>query len=256
MPGATSSAPGAGSCSATAARSPSSRPGAYSPVAASLLKELGIETQRFYQAYDTGLYDRLGLRTGVFFDRETFGADRLVAGLGKRPWPELLAEAPLTEAARRDIARLYTEKVDYLTGPERRRQAREAAQDQLRRLPDCTRGSGPERPALLPDPHPRPLRRGHRRRLRPHLLSHRGRLRGRGLSGRRRGWGSARRGHPRRREEPYIFHFPDGNASIARLLVSRLVPGALSASGMDDVVTARARTMGASTRPRRRRGSA
>jgi spermidine dehydrogenase len=30
-------------------------------------------------------------------------------------------------------------------------------------------------------------------------------------------------------EEPYIFHFPDGNASIARLLVSRLVP-ALSTS--------------------------
>jgi len=26
-------------------------------------------------------------------------------------------------------------------------------------------------------------------------------------------------------EEPYIFHFPDGNASVARLLVRSLIPG-------------------------------
>ena len=33
-------------------------------------------------------------------------------------------------------------------------------------------------------------------------------------------------------EEPYIFHFPDGNASIARLLVSRLVPGVFDGPGI------------------------
>jgi spermidine dehydrogenase len=39
----------------------------------------------------------------------------------------------------------------------------------------------------------------------------------------------------------YFFHFPDGNASIARLLVSRLVPGVFSgAQTQDTVVTARA----------------
>ena len=91
-------------------------PASYSAVAAGLLRELRIDTGRFYEAYDTKLYDRLGLRTAAFFDRETFGADRLVVGLGQRPWPEFLAEAPLSEPARRDIARLYTEKVDYLAG--------------------------------------------------------------------------------------------------------------------------------------------
>ena len=44
-----------------------------------------------------------------------------------------------------------------------------------------------------------------------------------------------------RQTEPYIFHFPDGNASIARLLVrsarARLIPG----HTMDDIVTARDR---------------
>jgi spermidine dehydrogenase len=39
------------------------------------------------------------------------------------------------------------------------------------------------------------------------------------------------------KEEPYIFHFPDGNASVARLLVRKLIPGTLAGSTMEDVVT-------------------
>src|SRR6185437_1474667 len=42
------------------------------------------------------------------------------------------------------------------------------------------------------------------------------------------------------KDEPYIFHFPDGNASVARLLVRALIPAAMPGSTMDDVVTARA----------------
>jgi spermidine dehydrogenase len=38
--------------------------------------------------------------------------------------------------------------------------------------------------------------------------------------------------------EPYIFHFPDGNASIARLLVRSLVPRSAPGQTMDDIVTA------------------
>jgi spermidine dehydrogenase len=40
------------------------------------------------------------------------------------------------------------------------------------------------------------------------------------------------------KDEPYIFHFPDGNASIARLLVRQLVPGSAPGNSMEDVVTA------------------
>jgi len=39
---------------------------------------------------------------------------------------------------------------------------------------------------------------------------------------------------------PYIFHFPDGNASIARLLVRKMIPEAIPGTTMEDVVTARA----------------
>ncbi len=39
-------------------------------------------------------------------------------------------------------------------------------------------------------------------------------------------------------DEPYIYHFPDGNASIARLLVRKLIPDAAPGTTMDDIVTA------------------
>ena len=40
--------------------------------------------------------------------------------------------------------------------------------------------------------------------------------------------------------EKYFFHFPDGNASIARLLVRKLIPAAIPGNSATDVVLAKA----------------
>ena len=90
-------------------------PRPYSAVAAALLTALGVDPVAFDARYtDRGFYASLGLEPGVFFDKETFGEDRLVRG--KIASPEFLDQAPLSDSARREIRRFETEAIDYLPG--------------------------------------------------------------------------------------------------------------------------------------------
>src|SRR5262245_42872609 len=91
-------------------------PTPYSAVAAGLMRKLGIDPVALDQkCTDYGFYGSLGMGSGVFFDRETFGADRLLKSprgaddesSGQKDtetrWKEFLMRAPLADAARRDI---------------------------------------------------------------------------------------------------------------------------------------------------------
>jgi len=54
------------------------------------------------------------------------------------------------------------------------------------------------------------------------------------------GKGMNRDAIPNEEAEKYFFHFPDGNATIARLLVRRLIPSAIPGNSASDVVLAKA----------------
>jgi len=208
-------------------------PGKYSEVAKGLLAEVGIQTERFYKAYDQKLYSSLG--TAAFFDKETFGADRLVTGMNAKPWLEFLAQAPLSEAVRRDIARVYTEKVDYMPG---------LSQDEkLAKLGKISYADYLVKYCkLMPEALPFFQTFTHdlfcvgidavSARACYEAGDDYGSFTYAGFDG---------LGLPEgEKEEPYIFHFPDGNASVARLLVRALIPEAMPGQTMEDVVTARA----------------
>jgi spermidine dehydrogenase len=212
-------------------------PSLYSVESKGLMADLGVDVQKFYRFYDQSLYSSLKLGSGMFFDRETFGEDRLVAGFGKIPHREFFAKAPLSEQARRDIVRLYTENVDYLRGrtPEQKKAILEKTSyaDFLTKIAKCT-----------PDVVPVFQTRSHDLfgvgidAVSAFALYEEGDDYGYGYPGLDATLGHAgdRGGH---KPDPYIFHFPDGNASIARLLVRDLTPEAIPGHTMEDVVVAR-----------------
>lgn len=227
-------------------------PAPYSGVAKGLINELGIDVSRWPHVVDNRVYSSPGLRPAVFFDRETFGADRLVkyssdeqdylgeGGFRLEPVPQFLEEAPLAKAAKQDLTRLFREKKDYLPGltsaEKKGRLARISYADFLTKLAGVHRDVVALFQAL---PHP---------------------LYGVGVEAvpAQDAWGLGCPGFeglnldpgpgpgmnrdaiPNQEPGEYFFHFPDGNASITRLLVRALVPGAMPGETVDSVVTSRA----------------
>jgi spermidine dehydrogenase len=226
-------------------------PTPYSPEAAGLIQKLGIDPPAFEEKYsDRNAYQALGLSEGIFFDQETFGADKLVVGVPRhrrgaaksnhpqKSWAEFLAMAPLSPAVQRDVARIEEGKIDYLPGltSEQKKDglSRISYKDFLLNVAKVDPGvvtfyqkrthgewgvGIDAEPALdcwalgLPGFQGMNLKPGAAPRMSYTAA------------------GYANGGS-------YQFHFPDGNASIARLLVRDLIPPAVPGSSAEDVVTA------------------
>ena len=213
----------------------------YTPEAMGMLRELGIEIERFEKYYDQGFRKRHGMADACFFDKSVFGKDTLARNqvgvdfndhkFDAKKLEAFLSEAPFSEQGKSDMRRLFLEKRDYLPGlsvEEKRKLLRsisiqtflekyaKVAPEILQYYQQRTHGSfGSGTDAVNAEGGIFVL---------PSAVAV-----GLGL-----GDGSSMFD-----SEPYINHFPDGNASIARLLVRSLVPGSAPGSTMEDIVTAR-----------------
>ena len=78
--------------------------------------DIGVDVEKFYDAYDQNLYSSMGLSKSIVFDKETFGEQKLVVGYNKVPWEEFAALTPMNDKAKADLVRLWTDKRDYLPG--------------------------------------------------------------------------------------------------------------------------------------------
>lgn len=217
-------------------------PRPYSRVAGGLIRELGIDVSALnHNCLHRKFYTDLGMSEGVFFDRETFGSDYLAVGYGSSPVSRWTAGAPVSQKVREDIARIEEQRIDYLPGV-----AGAEKKDRLSRMSyrDFLRDLVKADPATLALYQARThgewgvgidavsaldcwafgltgfqgmaLPKGSIQRM------------GYTPSGYLDTGGSA------------FMHFPDGNATIARLLVRSLVPGVLPGHSVEDVMTAKA----------------
>ncbi len=211
----------------------------YSPVAKALLRDLGVDIARFETAFERGLYPSLGLSRATFFNREAFGRDVLVTGdpgrdedntrPNAKPLSEFVSAFPIAEASQAQIVALYSGAVDPMAGKsvEENRELlkRTSYRDYLTKICGCSEEVAncfQGRPlgffGLGSDGVPAADARD---------LGYPGFAGLKLPGGTNAAW-----------QEPYIYHFPDGNASIARLLVRSLIPGAAPGNSMDDVVSA------------------
>ena len=214
----------------------------YSKIADGLMKSLGVDPVALEkECNDPSIY--AGLQPATFFDRETFGANKLVVGAPKdaKAWRDYLGRAPLSDAARAGILKVETGADDPLPGL-----SNDLKRDRLSRISyaDFLTTIVKADPGVLP------------------FYQHRtDDLWGCGIDAITAldCWGvglpgfaglnlkkgsTARMGYtPAGYSESggsYTFHFPDGNASIARLLVRALIPGAIPGHDARDIVTAKA----------------
>ncbi len=229
-------------------------PAPYSAVAKSLIQELGIDVLSYSKYVNKGLYRSAGLRSRIFFDKETFGVDKLVINPHPRgggesadadgPSPELLkqflADAPLAEQAKLDMQRLYQEPKDYYAGLTSDEKKAKLARISYASFLKDVAGVHEDIVKLY--------------QTLPHGLFGVGidavaaqDAWGLGLPGfdglkldRSPGKGMNRDCIPNEEAEKFFFHFPDGNATIARLLVRKLIPDAIPGNSLSDVVLAKA----------------
>ncbi|MEM9288247.1 MAG: NAD(P)-binding protein [Pseudomonadota bacterium] len=215
-------------------------PSLYSKTAKRLLKGIGVKLRRFESAYDQGFYARHGLRPGLYFDKTLWGERQMVAyNLGNFDdylplapsdvGPQAAAyQMPISESAKAQMARLLTltedqmpdykgyEKLDRLYSISYRAFLEEhvgiTEPGVFDVLQDLAADSGVGIEAVTAFS----------------ALSYGGLP----------GWAAA--GLPEQEPgEPYIHHFPDGNSSIARLIIRDLIPAVALRGKAEDLVTSR-----------------
>jgi len=224
-------------------------PSQYSTVAGGLLWELGVDRTRYFEK-NRGMFSNyadMGLQGSMFFDKETFGSDKLVVGWGDAPIGESIKNAPLSDEVKRDAVRLYESHENYLPDLDatatRKKLTHMSYQDYVVNVARCHPDvvklfdtslmglfvTGMDAvPAIYCREMGYPGFDGlNLDEISKDQLAH------------EPGGQHGRENQERAGTGDPDMYFPDGNATLARLLVRSLIPDALPGSSMEDVITSR-----------------
>ena len=215
----------------------------FSPVVLGLLNDLGINIDKLAKKFDRNFYPDLKLSRGVFFDKENFLMDKVVAGdpnvtidddidptkLNGRPIDKFINDFPLSEKDKKDLINLHTEKIDYLPDIKN-------IDEKIKYLQKISYRDFLLKHVKLSEQAVKYFQ------SKSHDFDAIGidgisvmdsiELFLPGIDGMNLPMENLTPD-----KDPYIYHFPDGNATIARLLVNRLIPKIFgSKENMDSII--------------------
>lgn len=218
----------------------------FSPEVNKLLADIGVSVVKMKKAFDQNFYPDQMLSRGVFFDKRNFGETKIVSGdpgravsddipadrLNGRKIEDFINDFPLNDADKADLIELHVRPKDYLAGMSveekiawmdkhsyRQFLAEKVGLSNMALLYFQQRTNdffaigiegiscSDARVCALPG-----MEAMHLPPLDEESLAD--------------------------LEEPYTYHFPDGNAGLTRLLVRHLIPDSLPGHTMEDSVTA------------------
>ena len=248
-------------------------PSYYEEVSKKLLSDLGIDFNKFYQAYDFDYFKNRGLDTGFYFNKTTYGVSQIVKNVPTFRYDltykdsikpdniqRVASQLPISDQSKEEFVRLFLDQTDFfpdlsleekyylldnISYEDYLRQYHKVGEEVIGIFHSLLWGlwgvgndaipaigcwgdglpgfaglgfSGDEEPSeeinyqenLMYDVDT--VDESIRDYVSKNVLSN----------------------------EPYIFHFPDGNATIARLLVRQLIPHSIPGNNMEDIVTAKA----------------
>jgi spermidine dehydrogenase len=198
-------------------------PAAYPAVSLEVIRELGIEFERHEEFEQDERLAAMGLGRIYFFDKETFGADFLTSPDGG------LDDAPLSAKGKEQMERLLADEEDYLAdlSPDERHAVLQSIswRDYLEEY-----GGFGEEVLQFVQNFSKPYWAISADALPAWIARETGYP----------GFGAGRTPAVEPTGDHDLrFRFPDGNASVARLLARKLVPAAAPGNTMEDIVKAR-----------------
>ena len=227
-------------------------PADYSRPAKRLLRALAVDAERFYGYFDEDFFARFGLNSGVYFPPSAFaptGTAKVlldvlnpfqVGATTLAEQEQAIRRYPLSEQSKIALVELVRGDLSFM--PEASVRVRSAA---LREMPaeaffKNVVGLADDGVKAFADA-PRLLMGYSADVMSAWELLEYGLLGERGVALLYTGSAKVSKAFAKElaeESEPYIFHFPDGNATIARLLARSLVPGAAPGRSMEDIVQA------------------
>ena len=206
-------------------------PSYWSPAVKRLIADIGIDTEAFRDFYDQEWAEKRGLESAIFFTREGFGADRLVRKGGSAG--EWVPQVPLSEQARTQLVELIDAPRDYLPGKSREEKLAILARTTYADFLTGVCGYDPSLVTIYQNSTTAYFGVGIDACTALDAWANWNP----GFSGMDLGDKPSPLNSPSGRlaltdPDPYIFHFPDGNAGIARALARAMIPAALPGQGM------------------------